>query len=79
MQQQPHPIPLPRGGSGVGERVVEAWRMLDMWQWLKSSTLFDDFAHEAFGSQARSWWTTNALCVSIHWAVTMSIEGESLR
>lgn len=63
--QQPHPITLPRGGN--------------VWQWLKDSTLFEDFAHEALGSQARSWWTVNALCASIHWAVSMSIDGECLR
>ena len=59
--------------------MVGAWRRVDIWQWLKSSALFDHFAHEALGSQARSWWTVNALCASINWAVTMSIEGEFLR
>lgn len=77
--QQPHPIPLSQGGIGLGEIVADAWRKVDVWQWLKGSMLFEDFAHEAFGSQARSWWTVNALCASLNWAVSMSLEGKSLR
>lgn len=77
--QQPHPITLPQGGNGLGEIVADAWSKVDVWQWLKDSTLFEDFAHEALGSRARSWWTVIALCASIHWAVSMSIDGECLR
>lgn len=77
--QQPYPIPLRQRGNGIGDFVADAWTKVDVWQWLKGSTLFEDFAHEAFGSQARSWWTVNALCASISWAVSMSIDGEFLR
>lgn len=76
--QQPHLITLPQGGNGLGETVADAWSKVDVWQWLKDSTLFEDFAHEALGSQGRSWWTVIALCASIHWAVSMSIDGECL-
>ena len=46
--------------------------MVNKWQWL------DDIADEALGSQARSRWTVNVLYVSINWAITMSMDSESL-
>ena len=75
---QPHPTSMPQRGSGLSETAVNARKMVDTWQWLNCSTLFNDFVHEAYRPQARSSWTVNALCVSINWAVTMGIEDESL-
>ena len=46
--------------------------MVNKWQWL------DDIADEAPGSQARSWWTVNVLCVNNNWAITISMDSESL-
>ena len=69
---------MPQCGSGLGEILVNEWKKDDNWQWPMISTLFDDFAHGALGSQVRSCWTFNALCVSNNWAVTMRIEDGSL-
>ena len=53
--QQPHPIPMSQRGSGLGETVDNKLKMVDNWQWLMSSTLFDNnIAHGALASQAGS-------------------------
>jgi len=48
---------------------------LYIWTWLKSSTLFLDFAHELCESSANYWWTEQALLATMARSVFMSIEG----
>ena len=48
---------------------------LYVWQWLTSSTLFQDFAQTICGTSARFWWTQQALLVTMAWTVFMSFEG----
>ena len=48
-----------------------------IWQWLTSSTLFQDFAEIICGSSARYWWTQQALLTTMIWVFFMSIEGAS--
>ena len=53
-----------------GERVE-----IHVWQWLTSSTLFQDFAEAVCGDSARFWWTQQALLMTMGWSVFMSFEG----
>lgn len=48
---------------------------LHIWEWLTSSTLFQDFAITICNDSARFWWTQQALLVSMAWSVFMSFEG----
>jgi hypothetical protein len=48
---------------------------LHIWEWLTSSTLFQDFAMTICNDSARFWWTQQALLVSMAWSVFMSFEG----
>ena len=71
-------IPLPQrpfGNEsllGSGDRRIEVF----IWQWLTSSTLFQDFAQTICSNSARFWWTQQALLVTMGWSVFMSFEGE---
>lgn len=46
-----------------------------IWEWLTSSTLFQDFAMTICNDSARFWWTQQALLVTMAWSVFMSFEG----
>lgn len=48
---------------------------LHVWEWLTSSTLFQDFAETICGDSARFLWTQQALLVSMGWTLYMSFEG----
>lgn len=48
---------------------------LVLWEWLVSSTLFQDFALDICNDGARFWWTQQALLVTMAWSVFMSFEG----
>lgn len=48
---------------------------LYIWEWLTSSTLFQDFAMTICNDSARFWWTQQALLVTMAWSVFMSFEG----
>lgn len=48
---------------------------LFIWEWLTSSTLFQDFAEIICGSSARYWWTLQALSGTMAWSFFMSVEG----
>ena len=71
-------IPLPRrlfgdaGLLGGGSQGVK----IQVWQWLTSSTLFQDFAQSICGNGARFWWTQQALLMTMGWSVFMSFEGQ---
>jgi len=56
---------------GLGGQKVE----LHIWEWLISSTLFQDFAKTICDDSARFWWTQQALLVTMAWSVFMSFEG----
>ena len=48
---------------------------LHVWSWLTNSTLFADFATTICSSNARFWWTQQALLITMAWSVFMSLEG----
>lgn len=48
---------------------------LVLWEWLISSTLFQDFALDICNDSARFWWTQQALLMTTAWSVFMSFEG----
>jgi len=48
---------------------------LQVWQWLTSSALFQDFAVAICGNSAGFWWTQQALLVTMAWTVFMTFEG----
>lgn len=48
---------------------------LAIWQWLTTSTLFQDFAQTICGNSARFWWTQQALFATMAWSLFMSFEG----
>lgn len=48
---------------------------LYIWEWLTSSTLFQDFAMTICNDGARFWWTQQTLLVTMVWSVFMSFEG----
>lgn len=48
---------------------------LRIWQWLTTSTLFQDFAQTICGNSAHFWWTQQALFVTMACSVFMSFEG----
>ena len=49
---------------------------IQVWQWLTSSTLFQDFAETICDDSARYWWTQQALLTTMAWSFFMSVEGE---
>ena len=72
-----HSIPLPQRWSGEkGLLGAQDQRVqIHVWQWLTTSTLFQDFAQTICGDSARFWWTQQALLVTMGWTVFMSVEG----
>ena len=51
---------------------------LYIWTWLKTSTLFQNFAQTIVVPSEHFWWTQQALLVTMAWSVFMSIEGRFL-
>ena len=45
------------------------------WSWMKSSTLFQDFARSICEPQGHFWWTSQALLFTLAWSVFLSLEG----
>jgi hypothetical protein len=48
---------------------------LDVWTWLRDSTLFQSFAETLCNDPARLWWTQAALMYSIAWSIFMASDG----
>ena len=46
-----------------------------IWEWLTTSTLFQDFAQTICQSRENFWWTQQALFITMAWSVYMSVEG----
>ena len=68
-----HDYPLPQG---ISRRDAER---LHLWQWTKTSTLFQDFAKDICAeSNGNWWWTEHALILSIAWNLYMAVEGISV-
>lgn len=57
------------GMIGVGQRRVLVW------EWLETSTLFQDFATDICDDWARYWWTCQALIVTMGIGIWMGREG----
>ena len=72
-----HSYQLP--GSLFGSKSLLGTRAqripLHIWSWLTNSTLFADFATTICSSNARFWWTQQALLITMAWSVFMSLEG----
>ena len=71
-------IPIPQsvfGHEGLFD-LQNATINIHAWQWLTSSTLFQDFAETICDDTARYWWTQQALLATMAWNFFMSIEGE---
>lgn len=49
---------------------------LQIWSWLKTSTLFRDFAQTICETGENFWWAQQALFMTMGWSVFLSIEGE---
>ena len=45
------------------------------WSWMKSSTLFQDFAQSICEPQEHFWWTSQALLFTLAWSAFLSLEG----
>ena len=72
-----HSIALPQavyGKDGLlgpkGQRVP-----VYIWTWLRSSTLFTDFAKTICAPQSHALWTTQALFATAMWNVVLTLEG----
>ena len=51
------------------------WSKSHIWTWLRTSTLFQNFAQTIVSNDERFWWTGQALLWTMGWSVFMSIEG----
>ena len=47
-----------------------------LWPWMKTSTLFQDFATAICRTEERFLWTQSALLLSLGWNVWMAVEGK---
>lgn len=70
-------IPLPANPFGLFEIVSYSDRppQLYLWQWLKTSTLFKDFAQTICMADGAFFWTGQALVTTMAWSIFMSVEG----
>lgn len=50
----------------------------DIWAWLSTSSLFQDFANTICSNASRYWWTSQALLMTMGWSVFMSVESEGI-
>lgn len=48
---------------------------LYLWSWMKSSTLFQDFARSICEPQEHFWWSGQALLFTLAWSAFLSLEG----
>ncbi|KAF7510052.1 hypothetical protein GJ744_007156 [Endocarpon pusillum] len=52
-------------------------KRLHLWQWARTSTLFQDFATKiCMESNGNWWWTENTLMFSMAWNIYMAVEGK---
>lgn len=70
-------IPLP----GSPHDLIKAFSysssgpQMHLWQWLKTSTLFKDFAQTMCAGTGAFFWTGQALVITMAWSIFMSVEG----
>lgn len=73
-------ISLPSGNLGndgvLTSLIGGGEREILVWQWLTTSTLFEDFARSICDDWARYWWTSQALVTTMGVNVWMGREGE---
>lgn len=50
--------------------------LASLWSWMKTSTLFQDFATSICRTEERFLWTQSALLLSLGWNVWMAVEGK---
>ena len=70
-----HQLPVSLFGPNSLLGTQEQRIPLHIWSWLTNSTLFTDFATTICSTNARFWWTQQALLVTMAWSVFMSLEG----
>ena len=66
-----HSLPFPTASSRIA-----FWSHLHIWSWLRTSTLFRDFAQTIVASKERFWGTGQGLLWTMGWSAFMSVEGE---